>query len=71
MNVGIGNSAVDISNKALAIAKKVRSKRLAEKGVKMSLGAIISEAVFETFGDFADIDEQTPESSGGTDGVEA
>lgn len=42
--------AVSISEKALETAKKVQEIRLKEKGVKMTIGAIVSEAVFETFG---------------------
>lgn len=47
------NCAVAISSKALATAKKVQQARMLTKGVKMSIGAIVSEAVSEAFGDFA------------------
>lgn len=42
--------AVSISGKALDIAKREQEQRMNEKGVKMTLGAIVSEAVFEAFG---------------------
>lgn len=42
--------AVSISEKALSLAKKERSLRLKNKGVKLTLGAVVSEAVFETYG---------------------
>lgn len=47
------NCAVAISSKALTTAKKVQQARMLTKGVKMSIGAIVSEAVSEAFGDFA------------------
>lgn len=47
------NCAVSISNKALTTAKKVQQARMLTKGIKMSIGAIVSEAVSEAFGDFA------------------
>lgn len=47
------NCAVSISSKALTTAKKVQQARMLTKGIKMSIGAIVSEAVSEAFGDFA------------------
>ena len=44
------NCAVAISSKALATAKNVQQSRLL-KGIKMSIGAIVSEAVSEAFGE--------------------
>ena len=45
-----GMTAVAISDKANEIAKREQERRLTEKGVKMTIGAIVSEAVFEAFG---------------------
>ena len=42
--------AVSISEKALSLAKKERSLRLKNKGVKLTIGAVVSEAVFEAYG---------------------
>ena len=47
------NCAVAISSKALATAKNVQQARLRTKGIKMSIGAIVSEAVSEAFGEYA------------------
>lgn len=66
MAIQSGNSAVSISNTALMTAKKIQEKRLAEKGVKSTIGAIVSEAVFIAFGNLANENE----TSGGPDGVE-
>lgn len=45
-----GMTTVAISEKALDTVKAEQERRLQEKGVKMSFGAIVSEAVFEAFG---------------------
>lgn len=45
-----GMSAVAISEKALTLVKQEQERRFTEEGVKMTFGAIVSEAVFKTFG---------------------
>lgn len=43
-------TAVAISVKAAELAKKEKDRRFRETGVKMTIGALVSEAVFQTFG---------------------
>lgn len=43
-------TAVAISTKAVDLAKTEKDRRFEETGVKMTIGAIVSEAVFKTFG---------------------
>lgn len=43
-------TAVAISAKANEIAKQEKDRRFEQTGVKMSVGAIVSEAVFKAYG---------------------
>lgn len=43
-------TAVAISAKANDLAKQEKDRRFEQTGVKMSVGAIVSEAVFKVFG---------------------
>lgn len=46
----IDTTAVAISAKAADIAKIEKERRFEETGVKMTIGAIVSEAVFKAYG---------------------
>ena len=43
-------TSVAISMKANEIAKQEKDRRFEQTGVKMSVGAIVSEAVFKAYG---------------------
>ena len=49
-NKVIDTTAVAISTKAADLAKVEKDRRFEETGVKMTIGAIVSEAVFKTYG---------------------
>ena len=43
-------TAVAISTKANELAKMERDRRFEQMGVKMTVGAVVSEAVFKAYG---------------------
>lgn len=43
-------TAVAISKKAAELAKAEKERRFNDMGIKMTVGAVVSEAVFEAFG---------------------
>ena len=51
-------TAVAISVKAAELAKAEKDRRFRNTGVKMTIGALVSEAVFQTFGKDNEYSEQ-------------